>query len=139
MGLIFSLFNVISSQDVPFLPTTAAAMLSTKTYLFSPLLLPQKLKRPFSRSPLSIKLCNGASIHENKAYWQLNFSLINGCGTRKIIFVVIPLFFEVVLTNFIIVTKNKCTEKFAILQSIGIIAIKIRETRSVIHTCRYSS
>ena len=34
---------------------------------------------------------------------------------------------------------NKCNEKFAILQSIGIIAIKSNETRSVIYTCRYSS
>ena len=30
-------------------------------------------------------------------------------------------------------------ENFVILQSIGIIAIKSRETRVVIYTCRYSS
>ena len=33
----------------------------------------------------------------------------------------------------------KCKEKFVILQSIGIIAIKSSETRSVIYTCKYSS
>ena len=32
-----------------------------------------------------------------------------------------------------------CNEKFAILQSIGIIVIKSRETTAVIYTCRYSS
>ena len=35
-------------------------------------------KRYFSCSSLSIALCNGASIHEYKAYWHRNFSLING-------------------------------------------------------------
>ena len=34
---------------------------------------------------------------------------------------------------------NKCKEKFVILQSIGIIAIKSSETRAVIYTCRYFS
>ena len=34
---------------------------------------------------------------------------------------------------------NKYIEKFAILQSIGIIVIKNRETRAVIYTYRYSS
>ena len=34
---------------------------------------------------------------------------------------------------------NKCKENFEILQSIGIIAIKINETRAIIYTCRYSS
>ena len=33
----------------------------------------------------------------------------------------------------------KCKEKFVILQSIGIVAIKSSETRAVIYTCRYSS
>jgi len=33
----------------------------------------------------------------------------------------------------------KCKEKFVILQSIGIIAIKSSETRAVIYTCRYCS
>jgi len=33
----------------------------------------------------------------------------------------------------------KYKEKIVILQSIGIIAIKSSETRSVIYTCRYSS
>ena len=28
-------------------------------------------------------LYNGASIREYKAYWHINFSLINGCGTHK--------------------------------------------------------
>ena len=40
-------------------------------------------KRYFSFSPLSIVLCNRASICEYKAYWHMKFSLINGCGTRK--------------------------------------------------------
>ena len=31
----------------------------------------------------------------------------------------------------------KCKEKFIILQSIGIIAIKSSETRAAIHTCKY--
>ena len=35
----------------------------------------------FSCFPLSITLCNGVSIREYKAYWYMNFSLINGCGT----------------------------------------------------------
>jgi len=33
----------------------------------------------------------------------------------------------------------KYKEKFVISQSIGIIAMKSRETRAVIYTCRYSS
>jgi len=40
-------------------------------------------KRYFSCSSLSIALCNGASIREYKAYWHMNFSLINGWGTHK--------------------------------------------------------
>ena len=28
-------------------------------------------------------LNNGASIHECEAYWHMNFSLINGCGTHE--------------------------------------------------------
>ena len=35
--------------------------------------------------------------------------------------------------------NNECKEKFAILQSIGIIAIKSSEIRAVIYTCRYFS
>jgi len=65
-------------------------------------------KRYFSCFHLSIALCNGASICKYKAYWLMNFSLINGCGTSKIIFVVI-LSFEVALVsspNIIIVTKR---------------------------------
>jgi len=34
---------------------------------------------------------------------------------------------------------NKYKEKFVILQSIGIIGIKSKETRVIIYTCRYSS
>jgi len=40
-------------------------------------------KRYFSHSPISITLCNGASIYEYKAYWHMNPSLINGCGTHE--------------------------------------------------------
>jgi len=40
-------------------------------------------RRYFSCSSLSIMLCNKGSIHEYKAYWHMNFSLINGCGTHK--------------------------------------------------------
>ena len=46
------------------------------------------------------------------------------------------------LTNIVIVNKkstNKYKEICVILQSIGIIVIKSRETRAVIYTCRYSS
>jgi len=32
-------------------------------------------------SVYTIMLCNGVSIHEYKAYWHMNFSLINWCGT----------------------------------------------------------
>ena len=35
------------------------------------------------------------------------------------------------------VLLNKCKEKFVILQSIGIVVTKSRETRAVIYTCRY--
>jgi len=28
-------------------------------------------------------LCNEASMHEYKAYWHMNFSLINGYDTRE--------------------------------------------------------
>ena len=37
-------------------------------------------RRDFS---CSYMLCNGASIHKYKAYWYMNFSLINGCITGK--------------------------------------------------------
>ena len=40
-------------------------------------------KRYFSCSSLSLKLCSGVSIGEYKAYWHMNVSIINGCGTRK--------------------------------------------------------
>ena len=40
-------------------------------------------KRYFSCSPLSIALCNGASMRKYKAYRHMNFSLINVCGTRE--------------------------------------------------------
>ena len=36
-------------------------------------------------------------------------------------------------------SQYKCKEKFVTIQSIGIIAIKSRETKAVIYTCRYSS
>ena len=41
--------------------------------------------------------------------------------------------------NIIIVAKKVNKQVLVILQSIGIIPIKSRETRSVIYTCRYSS
>ena len=43
------------------------------------------------------------------------------------------------LYNWVTFRLDKCREKFVILKSIGIIAIKSSETRSVIYTCRYSS
>jgi len=39
------------------------------------------------------------------------------------------------MSNFI----HKYKEKFVILQAIGIIYIKSKETRVVVYTCRYSS
>ena len=35
--------------------------------------------------------------------------------------------------------KNKYKEKIVILQSIGIIVIKSKETRMITYTCKYSS
>ena len=120
IGLISSLFNVASSRDVPY---------SGK-------------KRYFSCSPLSIALRNEASKREFKAYWHMKFSLINGCGTRKKIFVLI-LSFEVALVNspniIIVTTKKVNRQVYGKIQSIGIIAIKSSETSSVTYTCRYSS
>ena len=69
---------------------------------------PYRDKRYFSCSPLSIALWNGANICKYKAYWHMNLLLINGCGTRKIIFMVI-LSSEVTLVsslNITIVTKK---------------------------------
>ena len=40
-------------------------------------------RRDTSCSSLYIALCNGANIHEYKAYWHMSFSLISGCGTRE--------------------------------------------------------
>ena len=68
-----------------------------------------------------------------------------GVAPTKIISVVILSFEMMPVTlvnspNIIIVTKkvtNKFNEKYVILKSIGIIAIKSSETRSVIYTCRY--
>ena len=70
-------------------------------------------------------MCNGASIYKYKAY---ELSLINGCGTHENIICGI-LSFEVALGSSpkIIIAKkvtSKCKEKFVILQSIRIIAIK---------------
>jgi len=55
-----------------------------------------------------------------------------GVAPVKIISVVI-LFFEVALVSSPNIIQKKCKEKFVILQSIGIIAIK---SKSVIYTCR---
>jgi len=41
--------------------------------------------------------------------------------------------------NLVLRYYNKCKKKIVILKSIGIIAIKSSETRSVVYTCRYSS
>ena len=72
----------------------------------------------------------------------MKFSLINGCGTRKKIFVLI-LSFEVALVNspniIIVTTKKVNRQVYGKIQSIGIIAIKSSETSSVTYTCRYSS
>ena len=38
--------------------------------------IPYCSKGFFSCSSLSVKLCNGASIHEYKAYWHMNFLLM---------------------------------------------------------------
>jgi len=94
-------------------------------------------------SSLNVTLCNGMSIGEYEAYYHMNFSLINGCGTSENN-VCGHSSFEAMLhcelTDIIIVTKKKLTnryeEKFVILQSIGILVIKSRETRAVIYTCR---
>ena len=91
-------------------------------------------KRYFSCFPMSIALCNGASIRECKAYWHINFSLINGCKNN----IRGHSFFWIGACEFniIIVTKkvNKKVYKennyFVILKSIGIIAIKSLEIRS---------
>ena len=40
-------------------------------------------RRDTSCSFLSITLCNEASIHEYKAYWHMNFSLINEYGSHE--------------------------------------------------------
>ena len=65
-------------------------------------------------------------------------------ASTKIIFAVI-FSFKVAFVNSLILLllpikqTNKYKEKFVILQSIGILVIKNRETRAVIYTCRYSS
>ena len=41
------------------------------------------MKRYFSCSSLSEVLCNEVSIGESEAYWHINISLINRCGTHK--------------------------------------------------------
>ena len=40
-------------------------------------------RRDFSCSSLSITLCNRVSIRVYNAHWHMNFSLIDGCGTRE--------------------------------------------------------
>ena len=59
---------------------------------------PYSGKKRLSWSSLSITLCNGATIREYEADLHMNFSLINGVASVKIIFVVI-LSFEVALMN----------------------------------------
>ena len=64
-----------------------------------------------------------------------------GVAPKKIIFMVI-LYFEVALVSshyncYQKKVNKQVLENFGILQSIGIIAIKSRETRAVIYTCRY--
>jgi len=81
----------------------------------------------------------GEHIHKYKAYWYMNFSIINGCGTCENN--IHGHSFEVALEftkcyNY--KRKSKQTNVRKKLQSLDIIAIKSRETRSVIYTCRYS-
>ena len=40
-------------------------------------------RRYFSCFPFSMTLCSKVTIRKYKAYWHMNFSLINACGTRK--------------------------------------------------------
>jgi len=76
-------------------------------------------------------------IHD-EAHWHMNFSLMSVASMIRG-----HSFFEVALMNSPILQKSKQTssywEKFVILQSIGIIVIKSRETRAIIYTCRYFS
>ena len=72
-------------------------------------------KRYFSCSPLSIVLCNVASICKYKAYWHMKFSLINGFGTCKNNIHSYSFFLKWFTNIIIIVEKkliDKCKEKF---------------------------
>ena len=97
---ISSLFNIALSRDVPFHQLQQLQCShhgSTKQAPVFPY-SSKNLKRYFSCSSLSITMCNGASKRKYEAYWHINISLINGCGTHEIIFVVI-LSFEVELVS----------------------------------------
>ena len=72
-----------------------------------------------------IALCNGLKMSEYGAYWLTGFPLSNS-----------QLWVPMVIFN-IKKQRNKYKEKFEILQSIGIIVIKSKETRVVTYTCRY--
>jgi len=60
-----------------------------------------------------------------EAYWLTAFLLIN-CQ-------------EVIIVISFKKLAIKCKEKLVILQAIGIIVMKSKETRVVAYTCRYSS
>ena len=68
-------------------------------------------------------------MSECEAHWLMDFPPNNLLGARQEIIMVIS-------------QKSKQTsikEKLVILQLIGIIAIKSKETRVITYTCRYSS
>ena len=71
----------------------------------------------------------------------MNFSLINGCGTRGHSFFWSGAYeFTIIIITVAKKSKQTSIRKICnFLQSIGIIAIKNRETRAVIYTCRCCS
>ena len=77
---------------------------------------------------MSIALFSGASVRIYKAYWHMNFSLINGCGTCKNIHDHYFLSEAYEFANIIIVTEN-VNKVVCNLQSIGFIAIKVEKQR----------
>ena len=89
---------------------------------------------------LNFQLANISTYTVYHMWIQSLLVYVNGCGTSENNIRGHYFFWSGTceFTNIIIVTK-KCKKNFVILQSIGIIAIKSRETRSVICTYRYSS
>ena len=77
---------------------------------------------------------NGLKMSVYEVYWLIDFTLTNNQVRQEIIMLT--------LKRYALVRKkhsNKYKEILVILQSIGIIVIKSKETRVVIYTCRYSS